>query len=154
MLSIPIASDHAGFHLKKRIIDHFDDKIKFIDLGTYDDESVDYPDFAIKVVEYITRGEASMGILICGSGNGMSIFANKFSEIRCALAWNRELARLARLHNDANVLALPGRFIEPEEAFECVKAFINTPFEGERHQKRIDKINLYIKNFHHNGDNF
>lgn len=147
MMSIPIASDHAGFQLKKSIVNHFHGKINFIDFGTYHDESVDYPDFAMKVVESIIRGEADMGILICGSGNGMSIFANKFPEIRCALAWNREIARLARLHNNANILALPGRFIEPHEAFECVNLFFTTQFEGERHQKRLDKITSYVKNF-------
>ncbi len=138
-----IASDHAGYELKKNIIKHFKKNIKFIDAGTYSEESCDYPDFAHKACMAVIRNEVEKGILICGSGNGMSMAANKHKLIRCGLAWNVEIAKLARQHNDANVLSVPARFISEKEAFEIIEAFISTDFEGGRHENRVKKISEY-----------
>jgi len=135
-----IASDHAGYKLKKKIIKHFSKTIYFTDLGTNSTDSCDYPDFAHKASIAVTRGEVKMGILICGSGNGMCMAANKHSMVRCALSWNVEIAQLARQHNDANMLSLPARFISEQEAFDIVEAFVETSFEGGRHENRVRKI--------------
>lgn len=140
MKKIVIGSDHAGFALKEKIIQALKTQYEFDDVGTFSEESVDYPDFADKVVRKLQHKESERGILICGSGIGMSIYANKFIDIRCALVWNEELAKLSRLHNDANVLALPGRFMDEVTAVRCVKIFMETPFEGGRHLRRLDKI--------------
>ncbi len=140
---IVIASDHAGYKLKKKIQKHFSKSIFFTDMGTTSEESCDYPDFAHAASVAITRGEISMGILICGSGNGMAMAANKHSRIRCALAWNVEIAQLARQHNDANMLSIPARFISEEEAYNIIEAFVSTEFEGGRHQRRVDKISEF-----------
>jgi len=140
---IVIASDHAGYKLKKSIIKHFSKTVYFSDMGTHSTDSCDYPDFAHSASVAITRGEISKGILICGSGNGMTMAANKHQMIRCALAWNVEIAQLARQHNDANMLALPARFISEKEAFEIVEAFLNTGFEGGRHENRVRKISEF-----------
>jgi len=137
---IVIGSDHAGYKLKKKIIKHFSKSIYFADMGTSSEESCDYPDFAHAASKAIIRGEVKQGILICGSGNGMSMAANKHAMIRCALAWNVEIAQLARQHNNANMLALPARFISEEEAFSIVEAFVTTEFEGGRHERRVAKI--------------
>ncbi len=134
---IYIASDHAGFDLKSKLSNYFS---TFVDLGTNSNESVDYPDFAHKLTTVVSNDEGSMGILICGTGVGMSIAANKTNGIRAGLVSNSEIARLIRQHNDANVLVLPGRFMDEEEAKKCVRTFIETSFEAGRHQKRIDKI--------------
>ncbi|MCS7165728.1 MAG: ribose 5-phosphate isomerase B [Candidatus Calescibacterium sp.] len=137
-----LGSDHAGFNLKKIIIDYlvnnFD--IEIVDKGTYSEASCDYPDYAIEVCKEIIRSKNSAGILICGTGIGMSIVANKFEGIRAALCYNSTSSRLSRLHNDSNILCLGARIIGPEIAKDIVKAFLETPFEGGRHQKRIDKI--------------
>ena len=133
-----IASDHAGFDLKNELIRHFEGKFK--DLGTVSNDSVDYPDYAELLVNNINKTKNSKGILICGSGVGMSIAANRNSSIRAGLAFNSEVAELVRKHNDANVLVLPGRFIDVQEAIKCVDNFLKTIFEGGRHQKRIEKI--------------
>jgi len=135
-----IASDHAGYKLKKKIIKHFSKTIYFTDLGTNSTDSCDYPDFAHQASIAVTRGEVKMGILICGSGNGMCMAANKHSMVRCALSWNVEIAQLARQHNDANMLSLPARFISEQEAFDIVEAFVETSFEGGRHENRVRKI--------------
>ncbi|MDX9931103.1 MAG: ribose 5-phosphate isomerase B [Bacteroidales bacterium] len=140
---IVIASDHAGYKLKKSIIKHFSKSIYFTDLGTHSADSCDYPDYAHKACIAITRGEIKKGILICGSGNGMTMAANKHQMVRCALAWNVEIAQLARQHNDANVLSLPARFISEQEAFDIVEAFMVTEFEGGRHENRVRKIAEY-----------
>jgi ribose 5-phosphate isomerase B len=137
---IPIASDHAGFELKQFIISYFND-FHFKDEGCYSLESVDYPDFAHKVADYVSQHPTEKGVLICGSGNGMQMAANKHPNVRAALCWNREIAVLARTHNDANILVLPARFISQEEALEIVTAFFETQFEGGRHEKRVEKIN-------------
>jgi len=133
-----IASDHAGFDLKNELIRHFEGKFK--DLGTVSNDSVDYPDYAELLVNNINKTKNSKGILICGSGVGMSIAANRNSSIRAGLAFNSEVAELVRKHNNANVLVLPGRFIDVQEAIKCVDNFLKTIFEGGRHQKRIEKI--------------
>lgn len=141
MKKIAIASDHAGFKLKEVIKDYLlklnyevDDK------GTFSEDSVDYPDFAHKVGFDVDRGLVETGIVICGSGNGVNMTVNKYAGVRSALCWNSEIAHLARLHNDANILALPARFITTEEALRCVDAFLNTDFEGGRHVNRVKKI--------------
>ena len=136
--TIYIASDHAGFGLKKQIIDSMKDH--FIDLGAENQNSVDYPDFAEKLVSKIKTTENSKGILICGSGIGMSIAANRDKNIRAGLAFKSEIAKLMREHNDANVLVLPGRFINIQEALKCINNFLTTEFEGNRHQNRVNKL--------------
>ncbi len=147
-IKISLGSDHAGFELKQQIKEHLysivDHKIEVNDFGCYSEDRVDYPDFAHKVANDITEGKANIGILVCGSGNGISMAANKWDGIRCALCWNSEISKMARLHNDANVLSLPGRYIDLEEAIKCVDEFLNTEFEGGRHKERVEKIS---KNF-------
>ncbi|MBR3959492.1 MAG: ribose 5-phosphate isomerase B [Bacteroidales bacterium] len=139
---IPIASDHAGFELKEKVIKFLSSKnIDTKDFGTYSSDSVDYPDFAHKVGSAINKGEYKRGIVICGSGNGVQMTVNKYPGVRCALCWNEEIASLARQHNDANILSLPARFIPEELALKIVDIFLNTDFEGGRHQRRVEKIN-------------
>jgi ribose 5-phosphate isomerase B len=132
-----IASDHAGFALKSKLCDRFE---SLVDLGTNSEESVDYPDFAHKLTNEVLKDAGNLGILICGTGVGMSIAANRVKGIRAGLVSNNEIARLIRQHNNANVLVLPGRFMDEEEAIKSVKTFIETEFEAGRHQARIDKI--------------
>ena len=134
---IYIASDHAGYDMKTKLSNHFS---SLIDLGTDSIESVDYPDFAHKLTNEVLQNEGSLGILICGTGVGMSIAANRTKGIRAGLVSRVEIARLIRQHNDANVLVIPGRFMEDEEAKNCVQTFIDTAFEAGRHEKRIQKI--------------
>lgn len=139
---IAIGSDHAGFDLKEKIKSFLvNEKISFIDTGTYSSESVDYPDFAHAVSRAIINNEAQRGILICGSGEGVCITANKHADIRAGLVWNAEIAKLIRQHNDANIICLPARFIDEQTALNCISEFIKTAFEGGRHQKRVEKIN-------------
>jgi ribose 5-phosphate isomerase B len=138
-MKLSIGCDHAGFSLKEFLKSNFKE-IEWLDKGCYSTDSVDYPDFAHAVAASIDSGESSMGILICGSGNGISMAANKHAGIRAAIAWKPELAALGRQHNDANVLSLPARFISELEAVEIVKAFLEASFEGGRHQGRVDKI--------------
>lgn len=140
---VVIASDHAGYKLKKSIIKHFANSIYFYDMGTNSTESCDYPDFAHNACKTITRGELKRGILICGTGNGMIMAANKHQLVRCALAWNAEIAMLARQHNDANMIAIPARFVSIRTAYKIVEAFMNTEFEGGRHENRVRKIAEY-----------
>jgi ribose 5-phosphate isomerase B len=138
---IAIGSDHAGFELKQEIIQYLKDrKYSVTDKGTYSEERADYPDYAHAVAHSVLNKEAELGILMCGSGNGIAIAANRHRGIRAAIAWQPELASLARQHNAANVLVLPARFISKEEAFKCVDAFLSAEFEGGRHQQRIEKI--------------
>lgn len=140
---IPVAlcSDHAGYATKQAVIKYLkENNIEYKDFGTYSEESCDYPDFAHPCALAVESGECYPGIAVCGSGEGINITLNKHQGIRSALCWLPELARLARQHNDANVLAMPGRFVTNEEALEMVKTFLSTPFEGGRHQKRVDKI--------------
>ena len=135
--TVYIASDHAGFKLKSQLLKIFP---KVVDLGTKSDESVDYPDFAHKLTKQVLKNKENIGILICGTGVGMSIVANRKKGIRAGLAFNSRIARLIRKHNDANVLVLPGRFIKSNEAKKSVQTFLSTKFESGRHKKRIDKI--------------
>ena len=136
--NVYIASDHAGFSLKEEILKLIN--LNFVNLGTNSSQSVDYPDIASNLVDHILADNNSKGILICGSGIGMIIAANRNPNIRAGLAFNAEIAKLMRMHNDANILILPGRFIDIHEALKCVDNFIETDFEGGRHQKRIDKL--------------
>lgn len=138
---IAIGSDHAGYELKEKIKKHFEENdIKFTDFGTFSSDSCDYPIMAEKVGKAVSNKKSEKGILICGAGIGMSIAANKIKDIRAALCYEPELAVLARKHNNANVLCMGGRFTDFEKAKEIVKIFLNTDFEGERHQRRIDLI--------------
>lgn len=138
---IPIGADHAGFELKNQLISFLEEKgFTVKDFGCYSEESIDYPDFGHPVAEMVETNEAMLGIVICGSGNGINMTVNKHKGIRSALCWNTELAALARQHNNANILALPARFISSELALEMVNIFLTTSFEGGRHQIRIDKI--------------
>ena len=139
-MNIIIASDHAGYEMKNSIKLHFSSKINFIDVGTHSIDSVDYPDYAHLAVKSFNENNADKIILICGSGNGIQMSANKHQNVRCALCWNEEIVSLARSHNDANALAIPARFISIEEAYNLVTTFINTPFEGGRHKRRKEKI--------------
>jgi ribose 5-phosphate isomerase B len=138
---IPIGSDHAGFELKEQIISYLQKKgFEVRDFGCYSSESIDYPDFGHPVAELVQANQGMKGIVICGSGNGINMTVNKHQGIRSALCWNKEIVALARQHNDANILALPARFINTKEALIMVEVFLNTDFEGGRHKKRIDKI--------------
>lgn len=138
---IVIGSDHAGFEYKTEIIEFLRKiNISIIDVGTNSEASCDYPDYAHALAEKIENKEAEMGILLCGSANGVAMAANKHQAIRAALCWENEIASLARLHNDANVLCLPARYVSIESTFEMVNTFFTTDFEGGRHQKRVDKI--------------
>ena len=138
MSQIFIASDHAGFELKQYLIETFQGKLQ--DLGTYSADSCDYPIYADKLTEEVLLTPNSVGILICGSGVGMSIAANRKKGIRAALCSNEEIAELSRKHNDANVLVLGARFISKEDAVNCVRKFLQTQFEGGRHARRIELI--------------
>lgn len=138
---IAVGGDHAGFAYKKDIVKMLESEgYQVKDFGPYSDASADYPDFVHPLCEAIENGEFEQGILVCGSGNGVAITANKHQGIRAALCWNEELAALSRQHNDANVLALPARFIPSELAEKLVKIFLTTDFEGGRHGTRVDKI--------------
>jgi len=140
-----ISSDHGGFELKTFLIEKLHNEgIRVKDFGTYSEESVDYPDFMHPIAKIVNDGENKTAIIICGSGNGAQMTANKYENVRAALCWNSELAKLARLHNDANILSLPGRFIDFEEAWKTVQLFLNTEFEGGRHIRRVNKISEKI----------
>jgi ribose 5-phosphate isomerase B len=138
---IPIGADHAGFELKERL------KVELarlgyepLDLGTASAEATDYPDYAHPVAERVERGEARRGVLLCGTGAGMAYAANRHPGVRAAVAWSPEIARLARAHNDANVLVLPARFVATDEGLAILRAWLDTPFEGGRHERRVKKI--------------
>ncbi len=141
-MKVAIGCDHAGFEMKEYLRNKLETKCEVLDCGTYSLEPSDYPDFAHKVAELIVNKEVDYGILMCGSGNGVNVVANKHKGIRSAYCWIPELAVLARKHNDANVIALPARFIAKELALEIVKKFLNTKFEGGRHKKRVEKIEI------------
>ena len=139
--TVAIASDHRGVLLKNHITEHLQIKgRKVLDLGPFNSEPVDYPDYANKVAEQISRGAISHGVLICGSGIGMSIAANRHRQVRAALCDNSNMVRLTREHNNANVLALPGASISDQEAIKCVETFLDTEFAGGRHLRRIAKL--------------
>ena len=140
-MKISIGNDHAGPKYKKAIISFLEKKGYSVkNHGTNKDESVDYPDFIHPVAKDVSKKKAHVGIIICGSGNGAAMTANKYPKVRAALCWNKQLVKLAKQHNNANILSLPARFITIEQSIEMVEIFINTKFEGGRHQKRIEKI--------------
>tara|TARA_Y100000768_G_scaffold357297_1_gene312263 strand:- start:2901 stop:3332 length:432 start_codon:yes stop_codon:yes gene_type:complete len=138
---ISVGNDHAGVDLKKHIVKYLNGN-GFVtnDMGTDTEKSVDYPDFIHPVSKDVEGKKANMGIIICGSGNGAAMTANKRKNIRAALCWSKEISKLARQHNDANILSIPSRFVSYNEAIDIVDMFINTKFEGGRHQRRIEKI--------------
>ena len=141
MKTIYIASDHAGFNLKKAIINKFEKKINFKDLGSYNSEkSVNYPDYAHKVCLKVVKKKSNIGVLVCGSGMGMAMAANKHKKIRAALCYSIKNTKLSRLHNDANVITLGERLTNKSLAMKCVNTFLKTDFEGGRHLKRVKRI--------------
>lgn len=141
MTTIAIGCDHAGFPFKQPIIKHLREHgYDVLDFGTDSPASVDYPDFVHPTAEAVESGKAEAGVLICGSGNGVAITANKHQHIRCALCWQEDTALLARQHNDANMMAIPARFVDLEVAFKMVDIFLTTEFEGGRHADRVNKI--------------
>ena len=140
-MKLAIGNDHAGSDLKKKIVTLLEDQnIEVVNYGTDQNKSVDYPDFAHPVGKSIQENKVDLAIVICGSGNGVNMVVNKYSKVRSALCWNTELAGLARSHNNANILAIPARFVSEEVAIEMVNTFLTTPFEGGRHQNRVEKI--------------
>lgn len=140
-MKISIGNDHAGTEYKNAILNLLEERgVTATNYGTDHSESVDYPDFIHPVAEDVENDKADLGIIICGSGNGAAMTANKHQKIRAALCWNIELAALAREHNNANILSIPARFVSLHQALDMVKTFLNTDFEGGRHQRRVDKI--------------
>ncbi|MEC4113240.1 ribose 5-phosphate isomerase B [Myroides pelagicus] len=140
-MKISIGNDHAGPEYKKAIVKYLESKgIEVTNYGTDSFDSVDYPDFGHKVASDVEEGKADFGIVICGSGNGIAMTANKHQGVRCALCWTKEIAELARLHNDANVISIPARYTSIEQTIAMVETFLNTEFEGGRHQNRVSKI--------------
>lgn len=141
-MRISIGCDHAAYELKEKVKQYLSTKknIELNDWGCYSEERCDYPDFGHSVAKDVNNQKCDFGILICGSGNGINMTANKWSGVRSALCWNSEIANMSRLHNDANILALPARYISEEEALKCVDEFLNTEFEGGRHLERVVKI--------------
>ena len=142
---IPIGCDHAGFKLKDYLVVELSKEgYRFKDFGTYSEESVDYPDFVHPLAKEINDGIFSRGIIICVSGNGVSMAANKYLKVRSAVCWTVDIARFSRLHNDANIIALPARYILQEDALNMVKTFFTTDFEGGRHERRVQKISAVL----------
>ena len=139
-MNISIGNDHAGVDYKNYIIENLNDKHDIKNHGTDQQGSVDYPDFAHPVSSDVDNKRSDLGILICGSGNGVAMTANKYKKVRAALCWNKELAVLAKEHNNANIVCIPARFISKEEALQIVESFIKTGFEGGRHERRVNKI--------------
>ena len=140
-MNISIGNDHAGVNLKEKIINHLEQKgHQLYNHGTNGEESVDYADFIHPVARDVVENKSELGIVVCGSGNGAAMTANKHQKIRAALCWSAEISKLSRQHNDANILSIPARFVNTEQALEMVDLFITTSFEGGRHQKRIEKI--------------
>lgn len=139
---IAIASDHAGFLMKENIKSFFNGEgMIFEDFGTHSEMSVDYPDFIHPLAEALNEGKYKAGIVLCGSGNGVAMVANKYPFVRAAVCWNEEITKLSRKHNNANIIAIPTRFVSAEEAIRFVKIFLDTEFEGGRHEERVRKIN-------------
>ena len=145
-MRVAIGADHGGFEHKESIKKFLEEKgIEVKDFGTYSEDSVDYPDLIHPLAKAINDGEYSKGIIMCGSGNGAQMTANKYPNVRAALCWNEEQAELTRLHNNANILSLPGRFIPMETAWKMVSLFLSTDFEGGRHLQRVEKISQILK---------
>tara|TARA_B100000085_G_scaffold36580_1_gene30050 strand:+ start:382 stop:801 length:420 start_codon:yes stop_codon:yes gene_type:complete len=139
-MNISIGNDHAGVDYKNYIIKNLEEKYNIVNHGTDDTNSVDYPDFAHPVSLDIDNSKSDLGVLICGSGNGVAMTANKYKKVRAALCWSEEIAKLAKQHNNANVVCIPARFISKEDALQIVRSFIDTKFEGGRHERRVNKI--------------
>lgn len=140
-MKIAIGNDHAGTTYKNAIVSYLESKgYEVINCGTNADDSVDYPDFAHLVSKKVNDAEVDLGILLCGTGNGVAITANKYAKVRAGLAWTKEIAAIIKQHNNANVLVIPARFTAKEQVLEMVDTYLNTEFEGGRHQRRIDKI--------------
>lgn len=138
---ISLAADHAGYYIKEKIKKYLiESGYEVKDFGCFSEDSVDYPDYAHRAARAVESGEMDTGFAICGSGNGMTMTVNKYQGIRSALCWKEEISRLARAHNNANMCSLPGRFVSESEAILIVKTFLNTEFDGGRHQRRVDKI--------------
>ena len=145
-LSIAIAADHAGFELKETLIEHLQSQgYEVNDVGTHSLDRTDYPDYAHEAANAVASGKNDLGVLVCGSANGVNMTANKHAGVRSAIAWSAEIASLARQHNDANMLALPARFVSPDEALEILSAFLGAEFEGGRHASRVEKIDQPVK---------
>ena len=141
-MKIALAADHGGFELKEKVKEYLQEKgYELLDLGTHNEESVDYPNYGRACGEAVVKGDAEKGIVVCGTGIGISIAANKVKGIRCALCTNTFMAEMASRHNNANVLSLGGRVLEPELALQIVDVWLNTEFEGGRHQRRVDLLN-------------
>lgn len=141
MNTIAIGCDHAGFEYKEKLKAHLIEKgINVVDKGTYTADSVDYPDFVHPVAQAVIKAEAEGGVLICGTGNGVAMTANKYPEIRAGICWTKEIAELIRLHNDANILCIPARFVSSHMMMDIAQTFVETSFEGGRHKRRVDKI--------------
>ncbi len=139
-MNISIGNDHAGVDYKNYIIKNLEEKYNIVNHGTDDTNSVDYPDFAHPVSQDIDNRKSDFGVLICGSGNGVAMTANKYKKVRAALCWSEEIAKLSKQHNNANVVCIPARFISKEDALQIVRSFIDTKFEGGRHERRVNKI--------------
>lgn len=142
---VSIGSDHAGFQLKEDLksrLLQISPEFIIHDKGCFSDQSVDYPDYAHEVAKSVSLGDVQLGILICGSGNGVCMCANKHSNVRAALCWTKEIASLARQHNNANIICIPARFVSTDEAFAMVETFLKTTFEGGRHERRTEKIEI------------
>lgn len=140
-MRISMGADHAGYNLKTELRTYLLEKgLEIDDLGTYSLDSVDYPDFAHPVARQVESGKADFGILICGTANGVAMAANKHEKVRASIAWNKEIAEFARTHNDANILCLPARYLTVDQAKEMLDTFLDTPFEGGRHSRRVEKI--------------
>lgn len=140
MKKIAIAADHAGYEYKEYLKEQLNAEYELVDFGTHSLDSVDYPDFVHPAAQAVEEGACEFGILICGSGQGVQLTANKHAHIRCALAWMPEIAALSRQHNNCNMVAMPARFISKELALEIARKFLTTDFEGGRHQQRVNKI--------------
>lgn len=143
---IPIASDHAGFAAKtdvKKILESMG--FMTVDFGTHNEDSVDYPDYAVQVAKAVSAGEYQKGILICGSGQGVCMTANKFNNVRAALVWNTDIARMSVQHNNANILCLPGRYLNVDELKSILESWLSAQFEGGRHERRVEKISSLTK---------
>lgn len=140
-LKFGLGGDHAGYELKGRVIGYLQNRgFEVTDFGPFSEDSVDYPDFVHPVAKSVSEGNSDFGILICGSGNGVCMTANKYQKVRAGLCWKPELAALTKQHNNANVLCIPARFIDGEEGLKIVEAFVNSEFEGGRHERRVNKI--------------
>jgi len=142
---IAIGTDHAGYKLKEQLKEFLNSQqYTVVDFGTFSEESVDYPDFIHPLANAINKNEIEKGIILCGSGNGVAMVANKYRKVRAAVCWNEEVAKFARLHNDANIVSLPARFINSEQALSIIQTFLSTEFEGGRHLRRVEKISQIL----------